>query len=225
VISVWGAYWGIIISNKWGGYKSVLGKAILFFSLGLLAQEFGQITYSIYFHFLHVDLPYPSIGDIGYFGSIPLYILGIYYLASASGAKIGLQSYKNKIQAIIIPLILLVLSYWFFLKDYTFDWSAPLTIFLDFGYPLGQAIYLSLAILAFLLSRSVLGGIMKKRILFVLFALIIQYVADYMFLFQSHAGTWVSGGINDYIYSFSYLLMTLALIQFDAAISHIRQTK
>jgi len=38
----------MINSRKWGGLRSVMGKAILMFSLGLVAQEFGQLSYAFY---------------------------------------------------------------------------------------------------------------------------------------------------------------------------------
>ncbi len=110
--------------------------------------------------------------------------------------------------------MLLAYSYWVFLKGYEFDWSAPLKIFLEFGYPLGQAIYVSLAILTLFLTRGVLGGVMKNRVLFVLFALLMQYLADYTFLYQASQETWAAGGINDYMYLASYFIMALALLQF-----------
>lgn len=222
VMALLGAYWGIQISRKWGGTKSILGKAILFFSLSLLSQVFGQITYFYFSFILHVAVPYPSLGDIGYFGSIPLYILGIYYLAIASGIKISPQLFIKKPIAIVIPLFTLFSGYILFLKGYTFDLSGPLKIFLDLGYPLGDAIYVSLAILTYLLTRKVLGGIMKSKILFILFALCCQFITDYTFLFQSSRGIWSSGGINDYMYLTTYFVLTLALLQFKTIYDHLR---
>ena len=213
IIALYGGSCGIFISKKWGWTHSLMGKAILMFSLGLLAQVFGQIAYAYFSFFLHIQVPYPSIGDVGYFGSIPLYIIAIIFIAQVSGVKIKLKSFFHQLQAIIIPLTLLFLGYWLFLNGYTFDWSNPLKIFLDFGYPLGQAIYISLAILTYLLTKGVLGGIMKNRVLFILFALCMQFLSDYTFLYQSSRGTWVVGGLNDYMYLISYLLMTLGLLQ------------
>ena len=108
---------------------------------------------------------------------------------------------------------MLIFSYFFFLRDYQFDWSNPLKIFLDFGYPLGQAIYVSIAILTYVLSKGVLGGVMKPKILFLVFALIIQYLADYNFLLQAANSTWQNGGYGDLIYLIAYLLMALSLLQ------------
>ena len=213
IIAAIGGIAGIFIASRWGLLKSVMGKSIIFFSLGLLAQEFGQLSYAYYIYILHIGVPYPSVGDIGYFGSVILYILGIYHLSIASGAKIGLRLFFSRLQAIIIPLIILIIAYLFFLKGYVFDWTAPVKIFLDFGYPFGEAFYISLAILTFLLSRGVLGGLMKKYILSFIFALVVQFIADFSFLYQSNQGTWAPGGINDFIYVISYTIMSISLLQ------------
>lgn len=221
IMAFWGGLWGLIIAQKWGGLQSITGKAIAMFSLGLLAQLFGQIAYAYLSFYKNIEVPYPSIGDIGYFGSIPLYILGIWYLAKASGVKIGLSSFRNKIQAVLIPIVVLMIGYFLFLQGYEFDWSEPIKIFLDFGYPFGQAIYISLAILTYLLSKGVLGGVMKSKILFILFALSIQFLSDYTFLYQSSKGTWHVGQINDYMYLIAYFLMTLGLIQLKTVLDKL----
>ena len=201
----------------------MMGKALIFFSLGLFAQEFGQVMYSYYLYFQKIEVPYPSLGDVGYFGSIPLYILGVLYLAKASGVKIGLSSFVNKIQAILIPGVILVLSYYFFMQGYVPDWSAPIRTLLDFGYPLGQAIYISLALLTYSLSRGVLGGVMKPRILFILFALFVQYIADFSFLYLAQQGQAYPGSILDYAYILAYFLMGIGLLQFGSVLTKLRE--
>ncbi len=222
LICIWGAGWGFIISKKWGGFSSVLGRSLIFLSLGLLAQEFGQLVFSYYNVFLHVEVPYPSVADIGFFGTIPFYIYGIWLMARASGARFSLKSLGNQIQAFLIPAVILTASYLFFLKDYTFDYSHPLQIFLDFGYPLGEAFYVSLAILTYTLSRNLLGGIMKSKVLFIVAAFAAQYTAEFNFLYQNSKGTWINGGYGDYLYFLSYTIMVLGIIQFGHVETQLR---
>lgn len=224
VIALYGAIIGLFISQNWGGYKSVFGKSILFFSLGLFLQSFGQSSYSYYIFFKRIDVPYPSIGDIGFFGSVLAYIYAVVLLSKTSGLKISSRSLKGKMIAILIPILMLLFSYRIFLQSYEFDFSDKLKIFLDFGYPLGQAIYVSIAFLTLLMCRNVLGGIMKRPILFLLFALIFQYFSDFMFLYQANKGLWIVGGMNDYLYSTAYLLMTLGLIYLGSAFHRIRES-
>lgn len=222
VLALIGGIAGIGIARAWGGFKSLTGKALMFFSLGLLAQALGQAVYSVYFFWLGEEVPYPSLGDIGYFGSVLLYIYGIYCLAKVSGARISLKTFSNKIIALLIPAVLLVSSYYIFLKDYEVDWSSPLTVLLDFGYPLGQAVYIAIAVLAFLLSRKILGGIMRGRVLLLLFALLVQYIADFVFLYQASHETWVAGGSDDFIYLLAYFSMAMALLWIGKAYNEIR---
>lgn len=222
IMAIWGGFWGIKIAQKWGGYKSIMGKAIIFFSLGLFAQAFGQLAYSYYVMIKQIEVPYPSIGDLGYFGSIPLYIAGISYLAHASGISISLRSFRNQIAALVLPALILIVTYLIFLKDYTVDWSNPLTVLLDFGYPLGQSIYIAFALLTYLLSRSILGGKMKKRVILILLALCVQYCADFVFLYQANTGTWLAGGINDFMYFFGYFIMALGLLQLCTVYKELR---
>jgi hypothetical protein len=222
VIAIWGGVWGIVIAKKWGWTKSVMGKAILALSLGLLLQEFGQIIFSYYNIFLHVEIPYPSIADFGFFGTIPLYIAGITWLAKASGVQFSLKKISSRLQLVILPIIMLSLSYFFFLRTYEFDLTNPLRVFLDFGYPLGQAIYVSIALLTYSLSKELLGGIMKNKILFLLLAFIAQYFADYNFLYQTLNETWINGGYGDYLYLIAYFLMALGIIQLKGVLDALR---
>lgn len=214
VMALVGGFVGLAASRKWGGAKSVLGKALLLFSLGLFAQEFGQLTYSYYIYFLKEPVPYPSIGDIGYFGSVLLYIWAAVLLAKTAGVGVALKSKSRVLFALLLPAAMLAISYTVFLRGYKFDFSSlhsSLTVFLDFGYPLGQAIYVAIAFLTYLLSKKLLGGVMKKKILILLFALVVQYIADFTFLYQNIHEKWVVGGWNDYLYLVAYFIMAIAL--------------
>lgn len=222
LIALWGGVWGLIGAKKWGGLKSVMGRSLIAFSLGLFAQEFGQLSYSYYIYYLHQEVPYPSIGDIGYFLSIPLYLYGAWLLGHVAGVKLSLKSVAAKLQVVVIPVAMVVASYFIFLQGYEYDASDPMKVFLDFGYPFGEAVYISFAVLALLLSRKFLGGILRPRIIFIITALFVQYVADFTFLYQAQRGWWYAGGVNDLIYLIAYVCMTLALMEFDGLVKRLR---
>lgn len=217
VLALFGGFAGLIASQKWGSTKSIMGKACILFSLGLFAQAFGQMVYSYYALYLNMEVPYPSIGDIGFFGSIPLYLFAVFLLGKASGVKFSKQTFSQRLTAVCIPVVILILSSVFFLNDYDFSNKSKIEVFLDFAYPIGQASYLSLTITVYLLSNKLLGGIMRNKVLFVLVALIIQYLADIIFLYQATHGEWTAGGINDYIYTIAYFIMGLSLIKIKLA--------
>ncbi len=224
LLSLAGGVAGLVYAKKWGGFKSILGTALSLFSIGLLAQFFGQAAYAYYIYIKHIDVPYPSIGDLGYFGSVIFYIIGAYFLAKVTGLQRSAHSLLSKFYFFAIPVAMLVVSYVVFLKGYEFDPTQTFKMFLDFGYPLGQAIYVSIAIIALILSRRVMGGIMSKPILFLIFALIFQYFSDFMFLYQANAETWYVGGVNDFMYFTSYFLMTIALVNIGEMFQRIKET-
>jgi len=224
-MSLYGGLVGIYVSGQWGGNKSVMGKAIIFLSLGLLAQAFGQLANSAYNIILQVETVYPGLADIGYFGNIPLYTIGIFLLAQASGAKISLKQLSSKLFALILPCLLLVATYLLFLQHYEFDWSQPLLILLDFGYPLGQAFYVSIAVLTYILSKDLLGGMMKRIIFMILAAFVIQYFSDFSFLLTNSQGNYFVGGFVDYLYLLSYTLMALSIFELRLAALKIRNSE
>ncbi|OGY35224.1 MAG: hypothetical protein A3D99_00955 [Candidatus Andersenbacteria bacterium RIFCSPHIGHO2_12_FULL_45_11] len=220
-LSLIGGIIGLGIAKKWGGFKSIIGRSLLALSLGLLAQSFGQAAYAYYIYVTGIEVPYPSVGDVGYFSSILFYLYGVLLLARVLRVNFSLRSLANQAQAILIPLIVLGFSYFLFLRGYEFDWSQPLKIFLDFGYPLGQAIYVSIAMIALLASRKALGGFMKEPMSFLLVALVVQYFSDFMFLYQVSNEQWYVGGTNDFTYLLAYSFMALALIQLGTTLQKI----
>jgi hypothetical protein len=221
-VALIGSIIGFCAARKWGGTKSTLGKSLSLFSLGLFAQYAGQLIYAYYIYIDKITIPYPSWGDVAYFGSTLLYIAAALYLAKAAGVTTSLKSVKYKFVAVILPLLLLVTSYLILLHDHQFDTSKPVTVFLDNGYPIGEALYISIGLVAYLLSRKFLGGVMKAGILLIIFALVVQYVSDFTFVYQSNRGTYVSGNYDDLFYLIAYFAMTTAMIKFLVIYKRLR---
>jgi len=225
VLALYGGIIGLFISKKWGGIRSLLGRIIFIFSIGLFLQVFGQSFSSWYvYNFAVESPPYPAIGDIGFFGSVLAYIYAVYLLSKVSGVALTLRKVHNKIFAFIIPVLILGSSYIYFLKGYEFEGTTPLLVFLDFGYPVGQAIYVSLAILCLVMSWNVLGGMMRKPIFTLIFALLFQYFSDVMFLYEAHLGSWYVGNINDFLYASSYFIMAISLIRLGNVFEEIKNS-
>ena len=225
VMALFGGLVGLTVSRHWGGVKSLIGRAVVCMSLGLLAQAAGQAMYSMYTYLWHQEIPYPSWGDVGYFGSVIFYILGAWMLIKALSVKSASESSILRKGVVVIPVLLLSLSYYVFLRDYSFDWSNPLTVLLDFGYPLGQAFYISLALVAWVLSRKYLGGVMRPVILFLILALVLQYAADFTFLYQVNRDTWQTAGGNELMYLIAYFAMTLSLLEFGTVLNRLSGRK
>lgn len=215
LVALFGALSGLIAMRHLQK-SSDLSRAQLFFSLGLLCQVFGQVSYAYYDAAYGIVVPYPSIGDIGYFLHIPFYLIGIFYLARTSKTSIWLQSFENKFQAVTISVVTLVTAYGLFLHGYVFDWAHPLTVFLNFAYPFGQAVYVCIGILAYLAVQADQKNLTKNLIFLALMALVIQFLCDYMFVYEASRGTWVTGGNNDYLYLISYFVMGFTVLRLDS---------
>lgn len=218
-----GAIIGFLAARKWGGFKTVLGRSLMFFSLGLLLQEAGQLILAYYIYVSKIQIPYPSWGDVAYFGSTLSYLTAGFFLLKATGARFSLRNTSYKLIAFLVPATLLVLSFFVFLHHHEYDWHKPLTVFLDFGYPIGDAGYISFALLAYLLSRRMLGGLMRAGILIVIAAMIVQYVADFSFLYQSSRGTYLAGQWVDLSYLIAYFLTASAMIRFNSVFDGLRR--
>ncbi|OGK11880.1 hypothetical protein A2954_05870 [Candidatus Roizmanbacteria bacterium RIFCSPLOWO2_01_FULL_37_12] len=216
LIGLSGGIYGIKISvKKWGGWKSIIGKGLILLSIGLLGQWFGLQVWTYYNVFAKIEVPYPSLADIGYFALIPAYTLAAWMFTHASGAKFSLRTKSGKLYALLIPLVSLTLAYAIFLKDIGFNLSNPIKLFLDIGYPLGEMLPVSIAAFTLTLSKRLLGGTMKSRIIFLIGAFFFQFLTEYAFLYTAGIETYINGGWNDLMYATSYTIMSLALIAFN----------
>jgi hypothetical protein len=212
--------YGLFAAKSWGFWGSAFGKAIIFLSLGLLLQEFGQLSFSYMHLALGIEVPYPSIPDIGFFGTIPMYILGGLYLAKGLGVFSIIKKYPAKLAiGILIPLIALSLSYWLFLRTYDPSEKDALTIFVDFAYPLGQATFVSIALVIALSLGGMLGGLLKWPVMLLLGGFVLQYIADFNFLYQVQHETWATGAYGDYLYLLAYFVMGVSLVTLNGGLS------
>lgn len=225
LLSLFGGIVGLRIGFRWGGAKTLLGRASLFLASGLLLQFLGQVAYTYHILVLNDDIPYPSLGDIGYFGSTVAYLLGAVHVARASGLKMSRLSLRNLLVGVLVIASLLTLSVSNFLWHYAPDWSFPLKTLLDFGYPVVQAAYVAIGIIGLSVSSQTRGGALRFPLTLLLLALAFQYLCDFLFLLEANRGTWQSGNLNDFMYFVSYLAMTLALLSLDTSLRRVRQSK
>lgn len=213
LIAASGGVYGILLAvRRWGGWKSVVGRGIIFLSAGLLGQWFGLQVWTYYNFIAQVEVPYPSLADLGYFALIPAYGLAAAMFTQASGARFSLKTNGGKVWALFIPFIALVISYALFLRDIGFDFSDPLRLFLDIGYPLGEIIPVSIAVFTLTLTRNLLGGAMKSRVIYLVGAFFFQFLTEYLFLYAAGAQIYTNGGWNDLMYATSYTIMSIGLV-------------
>jgi diguanylate cyclase len=213
-IALIGGVNGFLIAQKYGGFKSLVGKGIIFFSLGLLGLWWGQSVWSYYNLILRVEVPYPSLADIGFFSIIPFYTAGMINFLKASGSKFSLKNLDGKLAIVLLPLAFVALAYFMFVRNLAPDFTDPIKTFFDFGYPLGEAIPISLALVTFYLSKGMLGGKMKGKVLFLIIALIWHIVTEYAFIYTVADGSYYNAGPIDLMYMTSFMVTSLSLLSF-----------
>jgi len=216
-IALIAAIYGYIVSRSWGANNSLVGKSLLYLSAGLLMQFLGNLSYTLIYYLTNIENPYPSFGEVFYVASVPLYIIGIWNLAKSSGVKFTLETSMGKLYSVLIVAIGLAGSYVIFVSGQIQSNEPLLNRILDVYYPLGQALFVALAVCTYILSTNLLGGIMRTRVIFILFALTFQYFADAVFLYQTRQDSWQPAGVSDLLFIVSYFLMGLGLILYESA--------
>jgi len=215
-----GGFIGMFIARKWGGLKTVLGKAIFFFSLGLFLWGFGENIWSYYNFFRGEPAPYPSIADIGFAPSVFFWIVGTVYLAKASGALFAFRNSKwARIFVFIMPIILLMVAYYMLIVVgrggilISSNETILKTVF-DIAYPLGDFLALTFALVVFTLANKYLGGYYRKAIASILLGLAIMYFGDFSFSYTTTVGTFYNGNWGDLLLASGNFFMTMGILGF-----------
>ena len=100
VIPLVGSLIGFSNAKLWGGFRSAVGRAITFLSLGTLTWAIGMLIWNYYIFLAQVEVPYPSLADVAFILSWPLWTVGFIELSKATGVKFALRQTKGKIQRV-----------------------------------------------------------------------------------------------------------------------------
>jgi hypothetical protein len=207
---------GTIVARKWGLFKSRFGSVIGYFAIGLLMQFLGHFIYALYFRLGDVELAYPSIGDLPFLLTGVFYILAIYNLLKLIVVKRSVFKPRYvPVISVIITLILSWLMYVSFLNLAIHDERGIIYSVVNAAYPIIQVFYFLMGIVAILQAKRMAGGKMFLSVSIILAALVVQYAADFSFLYQDYHGTWEAAGSNDFAYLVAYGLMALAILMIE----------
>lgn len=220
VFPIWGGIYGITLGKKWGFFTSVFGKAIMFLSLGLISWGVGSLIFVGYYNlFAHVEVPYPSLADVAYIISWPLWGMGMVSLSRATGARYGLRDKTGKLALVFFPLIVIAFSYYLLVVvargGVISSSDGLIKVFFDLAYPIGDVIILTLATLIYGLSFKYFGGKYKIAIYVLLFGFLANYIADFMFSYKTTLGTFVPGGSSDFFFTFAMFLLAFGVSSLD----------
>jgi hypothetical protein len=216
LVALTGGISGIVVAKKWGLFKSKFGRALSFFAVGLFLQFIGQVIYALYFRLGHVELAFPNIGDLAYIMTSVFYIFAVYSLLKVIVYKGSIFKPRIILLISVLATVGLVLALHFsFVNIAIHDDRGAIYAFLNAAYPSVQALYFLLGLIAIMQARRIAGGKMLGAVSILLFALIVQYGADFNFLYQSYHDTWQAAGVNDLLYVLGYGFMALSILMID----------
>src|SRR3990167_8618143 len=106
---------------------------------------------------------------------------------------------------ILLPLLAAVASYYFLYviaRESSFVVEGGLLkIFLDFYYPLGDWVILTVSFLVFGLSLKYLGGRFRWPVFITLLGFITMFLADFSFSYTTTVGTYYNGNFADLLFA------------------------
>lgn len=207
---------GFINSNKWGGLKSSMGKSIFFLSAGLLTWGIGTLVFAYFNIILQIEVPYPSLADLFYIVSWPLWVIGMINLSRATGVKFQLKTVIGRVTLFLAPILIAGLSYYLLIivaRDGVILYTPEdlLKVFFDLAYPIGDIAILTIALLVYGLSFKFLGGLFKWPILFVLVGFVFNYLGDFSFVYTVTKETFFVANWVDLIYTLAFFCIGLGV--------------
>lgn len=216
-----GGLFGFITSKHWGGIKSALGRGMLFISLGLISWGgVGGYIWSYYNFVLQQEIPYPSFSDMGFIGAVPLWALGMFYLAKATGVKYGLKDVMGKVYLLLFPILTFVLSYYFLVTiargGVLSDGGESVKVFFDFAYPIGDVIIITIALLIYGLTLKLLGGLYKWPVHITLLGFVMMFFADMAFSYSTTVESYYNGNYADLLFTIALFLISFGISRFDS---------
>ncbi len=209
----------MFFAKAWGWFKSSIGRAVFFISLGSFSWGCGEIIWSYYNFFQNISAPYPSFADIGFLLAIVFWVLGISNLFRASGASASLMKKSGKYSLVTIPIIVIILSYYLLVHvarggDITTDFNGYLKLFFDLAYPIGDVVILSFVLVISSLSLDYLGGKYKPVIILLLLGFSLMYFADFVFSYTTTVETFYNGNLGDLLFASALFLISLGSLGF-----------
>lgn len=214
-----GGVLGILISKKWGGLKSAVGRGIFYMSAGTTSWGIAGFIWSFYNFVLNQEVPYPSIADVVYLACFGLWILGMWHLAKATGAKYGLRKSQGKMIVLIFPILFAFVSYYVLFvvaHNSTFDWNGGLVkMILDFAYPFFDWVILSISLTILGLSLEYLGGKFKWPVIIIIVGFLVNFLADFSFSYTTTVETYFNGNFSDLLFATALFTISFGICSLD----------
>ncbi len=214
ILTLFGVISGFIVQNKWGSYKSLVGRSLLFITLGLLMWFVGNIIYLI------ISLSqvggtemYPSIADYFFILIDPFYAVALLIIMKYSGVMSKFKKVYSYLILLLVPIACVYANYLLFFSDYSSlkDILVSELVF-DLVYTFGSIAVMTLVILAFALSLGKLGGMFKKSLYMFFIGFALQYIADVFYSLRMDIELYNNGGVGDVLFFCSVFFIIFGVL-------------
>lgn len=179
-------------------FDSALGKSLLFISLGILSWGLGALAWLYYNIMSTTEVPYPSLADVFFVGTVPLAAYGLFLLLRNLQITFDL---KTKLKLVLLPLAAFLVVYSLFIEGKLAEDVPALAKALNVMYPLGDAIFLSFTLVLLSLIR---GSKMFKPVVLLCMGYLIEAMADFSFSWTTSTGTYYTGNWVDMLFALAF---------------------
>ena len=182
-----------------------MGWALMAISTGLWAA--GEVVWSVYEVGLGVDVPYPSLADLGFLAAVPFAFAGIRLFWGE--ARHTSRTWRVWLDGVIVALALLSTAWAFGLRVVVLEDADLLRRALDLAYPVGDILVGTALILAIRRAREQHLG----RMVFLLGGVAAYTVADSAFAYLNAQDVYRAiGNVLDTGWFAGFLMVGLAAV-------------
>lgn len=205
------AAWIGIDTARFFSFKSSFGKAMLLISLGVLSWGLGNLAFFVYNMFMNIEVPYPSLADVGYLGMIPLANYGLFILLKSIKFRLDAKT----IVKIVIPILaVFAVIFPLFIYGKLAEEASLLTKFLNILYPLGDVLFLSLSLVILTLAYK---SVLFKPLGIISLGFIIEAFADFAFSYTTATGIYYTGYWTDILFCMAFFVIGVGLHYFKSS--------
>lgn len=188
--------------------------SIKFISYGLICWGIGQMSWSFINFVLKIEVPYPSLADLGFIFASPFWGYGFYNLLKSKKIKyLNLSLKYQKILSLIIIcfgicnfITLIALT-----NGKIIATSAPAQLILNFYYTIIDLIIFFTITMNIKEFIHLIKGAYRWPIMILFVAFIIHFIGDNAFAYSTTMGTFYNGSWIDYMFTLSLFLISISV--------------
>lgn len=214
-IGILGAAYGLFTIKRWpqlgSDFSNQIRTTSKYLCYGLLGQCFGLQIWFIY-NLRGVDMPYPSLAELGYFSTIPSYILSSLALTNVRLSKKLCDFELKKIVIFSLPIFTLVISLSTYLAVSGINLLDQFTAFFSLIYPVGDILPIIVVFFFYIFRQEQFARAHKDALMMLSIGFFMQFIADYVFILSAKNGSYITSGVVDILLMSGYLYMALIIV-------------